>query len=255
MNVLERKIRHAVDEGRTALIPFLTANFPDKSRFWPNLMELDESGADIIEIGVPFSDPVADGPVVEEASRRALADGVTLRGIMKELLERKGFFKAGLVLMGYLNPFLQYGLEKLADDAAAACVNGFIIPDVPFEEAAPLRDVFRRRGIALIPLVGLNTGEERMRLYAAESEGYVYVVSVMGTTGERNTFAPQVADTLRRARAVFSLPLALGFGLRESSQLENFPRDARPDAVVFGSALLSHLDSGGSAAEFMRRWR
>ena len=254
MNILEQKIRCAKEEWRLALIPFLTAGFPDKSRFWPNLMELDENGADIIEIGVPFSDPVADGPVVEDASRRALADGVTLRGIMKELLERRGFVKAGLVLMGYVNPFLQYGFEKLADEAATAGVNGFIIPDMPFEESALLRDVLRKRGLALIPLVGPNTDTERMRLYAAESEGYVYVVSVMGTTGERNALMPQVADTLQRARAVFSLPLALGFGLREPSQLEGFPDDTRPDAVVFGSALLTHLNSGGSAAEFLQRW-
>jgi tryptophan synthase alpha chain len=255
MNMLERKIRHAAKDGRPALIPFLTAGFPDKGRFWPSLVELDEGGAAVIEIGVPFSDPVADGPVVEEASRRALADGVTLRGIIRELLERKGLLRAGLVLMGYVNPFLQYGFEKLADDAAAAGVNGFIIPDMPFEESALLRGTLRKRGIVLIPLVGPNTDEGRMRLYAAGSEGYVYVVSVMGTTGARNTLAPQIAGVMRRARAVFSLPLALGFGLREPSQLESFPEDARPDAVVFGSALLTHLDSGGSAAEFLRRWR
>jgi tryptophan synthase alpha chain len=255
MNILEQKIRRAAEGGRPALIPFLTAGFPDRSRFWPNLVELDEGGAAVIEIGVPFSDPVADGPVVEDASRRALADGVTLRGIMGELLERKGLLRAGLVLMGYLNPFLQYGFEQLADDAAAAGVNGFIIPDVPFEESAPLRGIFRKRGIALISLVGPNTDEGRMRLYAAESEGYVYVVSVMGTTGEREALTPRAAGVLRRARAVFSLPLALGFGLRDPSQLENFPEDARPDAVVFGSALLSHLDSGGSAEEFLRRWK
>ncbi|MDR1777145.1 MAG: tryptophan synthase subunit alpha [Desulfovibrio sp.] len=255
MNTLERKIRRVGDEGRAALIPFLTAGFPDQSRFWPSIMELDEHGADIIEIGVPFSDPVADGPVVEDASRRVLADGVNLRGIMKELLERKGLLQSGVVLMGYLNPFLRYGFEKLADDAAAAGVHGFIIPDMPFEESAAFRDTLKQRDIALIPLVGPNTSEDRMRLYAAESEGYVYVVSVMGTTGERGAFDPRVADTLRRARSVFSLPVALGFGLSEPAQLEQFPADARPDAVVFGSALLRHLDAGKSAAEFLRRWR
>lgn len=164
-------------------------------------MELDENGADIIEIGVPFSDPVADGPVVEAASRRALSDGVNLRGILRELMERKGLIKSGVVLMGYLNPFLQYGLENLARDAEKGGVHGFIVPDLPFEESGPMRAALKERGIALIPLVGPNTGVERMLLYAAESEGYVYVVSVMGITGERADLAPQVAATMAVAPA------------------------------------------------------
>ncbi|MDR0816730.1 MAG: tryptophan synthase subunit alpha [Desulfovibrio sp.] len=255
MNTLEEKIRSAAAAGRTALIPFLTAGFPDKTRFWPTIMELDDNGADIIEIGVPFSDPVADGPVVAAASQRALSDGVHLRGILAEMKERKGLVRAGVVLMGYLNPFLQYGFEKLAVDAAAAGVHGFIIPDMPFEESVSLRAALKKQGIALIALVGPNTGEKRMRLYAGENEGYAYVVSVMGTTGERTALAPQIAAVIRRARSVFSVPLALGFGLREPSQLAMLPHDAQPDAVVFGSALLTHLDSGKSAAAFLNRWR
>lgn len=255
MHLLEEKIRTAMAAGRPALIPFLTAGFPDRSLFWPALMELDEHGADIIEIGVPFSDPVADGPVVEAASRRALSEGVTLRELMKELIQRKGLLRAGVVLMGYLNPFLQYGLEKLACDAHAAGVHGLIVPDLPYEESAPLRKALGKYDIALIPLVGPNTSEERMALYAAEGQGYAYVVSVMGITGERASLAPQVEATMRRARKVFSLPLALGFGLREPAQLEQLPDAARPDAVVFGSALLRHLDAGKSAAEFLARWK
>ena len=255
MNTLEEKIRSAVATGRTALIPFLTAGFPDKTRFWPTIMELDDNGADIIEIGVPFSDPVADGHVVAEASQRALSDGVHLRGILAEMKERKGLIKAGVVLMGYLNHFLQYGFEKLAVDAAAAGVHGVIIPDMPFEESVSLRAALKNQGIALIALIGPNTGEKRMRLYAGENDGYVYVVSVMGTTGERTALAPQIASVMRRARSVFSVPLALGFGLREPSRLTMLPHDARPDAVVFGSALLTHLDAGKSAAAFLNRWR
>lgn len=254
MNLLEEKIRKAKAAGRPALIPFLTAGFPDRTTFWPTLMELDENGADIIEIGIPFSDPVADGPVVEAASRRALSDGVNLRQVLAELMERKGLIKAGVVLMGYLNPFLQYGFENLARDAALGGVHGLIVPDLPHEESAPLRAALKKEGIALIPLVGPNTSKERMALYAAESEGYVYVVSVMGITGERRELAPLVAVTMRRAREVFSLPLALGFGLREPAQLEELSPDARPDAVVFGSALLTHLDAGESAADFLARW-
>lgn len=255
MHILEEKIRAAREAGRTALIPFVTAGFPDEGSFWPAVRELDEGGADIIEIGIPFSDPVADGPVVEEASRRVLSDGMSLARLLSELEERKDFFHCGMVLMGYYNPIMQYGPEKFAVDAARAGVHGVIVPDLPYEEAGELRALLATRGIALIALVGPNTDEERMRRYAEVSLGYVYVVSTMGTTGQRSLLVPQVAATMRRARSVFSLPLALGFGLSEPAQIEDLPPDARPDAAVFGSALLRHLDEGGSAADFIARWK
>ena len=254
MHILEEKIRAAKNEGRLALIPFVTAGFPSRERFWDIICELDEAGADVIEIGVPFSDPVADGPVVEAASIRALESGVTLRGIMDELQAHRGEIKAGLVLMGYMNPFLQYGLERLAKDAARAGVHGFIVPDLPFDEAEYMRDILREQGLALIALVGPNTSEERMKLYADVSEGYVYVVSVMGTTGERGQLPPEVPQVLERARKVFSLPVALGFGLKRPEQLEELPEGERPDAAVFGSSLLRHLDAGGTARSFMEMW-
>lgn len=254
MHILEQKIRAAMDEGRYAVIPFLTAGYPDEDTFWTAMGEMDRCGADVIEIGVPFSDPVADGPVVENASRQVLADGVTLKQIIEGLQLRKGFVKAGLVLMGYMNPFLQYDFEKLARDAADAGVSGMIIPDLPIDEARPYREILARHGIALIALVGPNTSEERMKLYAEVSEGYIYVVSVMGVTGARATVAPMVTSTMQRARKCFKLPLALGFGLSRPEQLDVLPADARPDAAVFGSALLTHLKEGHPASEFMEHW-
>lgn len=254
MHPLEEKIRLANKAGRAALIPFLTAGFPDRQRFWQALEELDEGGADILEIGVPFSDPVADGPVIEEASRRVLAEGVNLGMLLEELKRRKGNFKAGLVLMGYFNPFLQYGLERLAKDASAAGVHGLIVPDLPYEEAGTLRRAMEKEDIALIPLVGPNTSKERMALYARNAQGYVYVVSVMGITGERKKLAGGVARTLDMAREVFSVPTALGFGLKEPKQLEELPKSSRPQAAVFGSALLRHLEEGKSASDFLKKW-
>ena len=254
MHILEEKVRAAVKEGRQALVPFLTACYPDEDTFWQSLAELDENGADVIEIGVPFSDPVADGPVVESASRQVLSDGATLKHILEGLKLRQGIFQAGLVLMGYLNPFMQYGFEKLAQDAHDAGVHGMIIPDLPYDEAGELRSILAAKGIALIALVGPNTSEERMKLYADVSEGYVYVVSVMGVTGARAEVAPMVASTMERARKCFSLPLAMGFGLSIPEQLEVLPKEARPDAVVFGSALLTHIKEGHPVAEFMERW-
>lgn len=258
MHILEKRIRQAGEAGRQALIPFVTAGFPTPDRFEAVLDDLDANGADIIEIGVPFSDPVADGPVVEAASVRALADGISLAHILALLNDRAAAGRhprAGLVLMGYVNPFLQYGVERFAAEAARAGVAGCIVPDLPLEEAELFRTPLERQGIALIPLVASNTSLERMREYAAVSQGYVYVVSVLGVTGERQGLPPQVTDTLRRARQAFRLPVALGFGLREPAQLAGLPPEARPDAVIFGSSLLRHLDAGGSVKSFMDVWR
>lgn len=254
ISLLEQKIRHAQQCGRPALIPFVTAGFPTPGAFWDIVRQLDDAGADVIEIGVPFSDPVADGPVVEAASRRALEQGVTLGWIMEGLRKHAGSVRAGIVLMGYFNPFLQYGLERFAREAAAAKVSGCIVPDLPLEESAFFRCALHAQGVDLIALVGQNTSEERMRAYAAVSRGYVYVASVLGTTGARDALPPQTGEALRRARRAFDLPLALGFGLRSPAQVEALPCDVRPEALVFGSALLQHIDAGGEAASFLRAW-
>lgn len=236
------------------LIPFMTAGFPTIEAFWKNLKELDENGADIIEIGVPFSDPVADGPVIEAASLKALENGVTLELILEGLRQRKGQFKAKLVLMGYLNPFLQYGFERLAKESKEIGIYGFIIPDLPLDEDEPYRTALSAQGIHLIALVAPNTSLERMQAYAKVATGYVYVISVLGITGVRAEFPPDLSDTLRRARQAFHIPLALGFGFSAPEQLDALPKEDRPDAIIFGSALVRHVEAGKSVAEFMRRW-
>ncbi|MEI7948297.1 MAG: tryptophan synthase subunit alpha [bacterium] len=236
------------------LIPFMTAGFPTVEAFWKNIKELDENSADIIEIGVPFSDPVADGPVIEAASMKALENGVTLESILEGLRQRKGQFKAKLVLMGYLNPFLQYGFERLAKEAKEVGVYGFIIPDLPLDEDAPFRKQLSACGIHLIALVAPNTSLERMKAYAEVATGYVYVISVLGITGVRSEFPPDLSDTLHRARQAFRIPLALGFGFSSPEQLDAIPVADRPDAIIFGSALVRHVESGQPVADFMRRW-
>ncbi|MDR2076989.1 MAG: tryptophan synthase subunit alpha [Desulfovibrio sp.] len=250
---LTERIAAANAGGRIGLIPFVTAGYPGREAFWEILEELDRTGADILEIGVPFSDPVADGPVVEAASQIALANGTTLSGILRGLAERRGRYAAPLVLMGYYNPFLQRGLRAFAAEAGAAGVAGCIVPDLPLEESGPLREALETEGIALIPLVGLNTGAERMAAYARSARGYAYLVSVLGVTGERGGFPPELTAALDRAQKAFSVPLALGFGLSRPEQLEDLP--ARPQAVVFGSALLTHIQSGRKASDFLARWR
>lgn len=250
---LEQAIREANRAGRKALIPFLPAGYPDKDRFWKEIEALDKGGADIIEIGVPFSDPVADGPVVERASLQCLDAGVNLGWILGELKNRRGRIKAGLVLMGYYNPFYKYGLDRLAADAAEAGVSGFIVPDLPKEESEAMAKALEAEGLDLIPLVGLNTSPERMAMYAADARGFAYFVSVLGTTGERASLPEEIKAKLAQARQAFTVPLALGFGISKPEQLTTFGDSI--DAVVFGSSLIKHIDEGGDAAGFMARWK
>lgn len=252
-SILTTRIMEALGAGRKALIPFLPGGFPDKARFFDELEALDAGGADIIEIGVPFSDPVADGPVVEKASLSCLLDGTCLSWILGELARRKGRYRAGLVLMGYYNPFYQYGLENLAEDAVEAGVSGFVVPDLPLEESGPMRKACEKHGLDLVPLVGLNTSEERLAAYAATARGYVYFVSVLGTTGMRDSLPTEIKDRLTVVRKLFTVPVALGFGIKSPKQLTAF--GDLIDGVVFGSALIAHIEAGGTAAEFMERWR
>ena len=268
-------IRNNQKHNRLTKVPFLSAGFPSRDGFWKNITELSENGADIIEIGVPFSDPIADGPVVAAASQTGLENGGSLDYIFDGLAEHRSRLKCGLVLMGYVNPFIQFGwdeagraagggtvqnvmaesLKILAAKAAARGVDGLVVPDLPLEESGPWLEALKQAGVDLIPLVGPNTGLEKMKLYAASGlSGYVYVVSVMGTTGVRSCLPPEVGTTLLRARQAFDLPLALGFGLSSPDQLKDLAPQARPEAAVFGSALIRHLVSGGTVRDFMEPW-
>ncbi len=252
---MENAIRQANAAGRKAVIPYITAGFPNTGRFWYELKEIDAAGADIIEVGIPFSDPVADGPVIERASHDAIAQGVSLKWVLDGLKERAGQYKAKIVLMGYLNPFMQYGFELLAADAAAAGVSAFIIPDLPLEESAEVREALDAQGIALITLVGPNTSLERMQQYAPYTRGFVYVVSVMGTTGHNDQDIDEVTATMRRARKAFGdTPLSIGFGLSVPEQLNSLPEDAQPNAAVLGTSLLLHIESGKPVADFLAPW-
>lgn len=253
MSILTQRIRAANQAGRKAVIPFLPAGFPDQGRFWDELKALDDGGADVIEIGVPFSDPVADGPVVEQASLECLERGVTLSWLLGELAARKGSYKAGLVLMGYYNPFLQYGLDKLAADCAAAGVAGLIVPDLPLEEMGPLEKALAGSGVEIIRLVGLNTPEDRLASYAKSAKGFVYFVSVLGTTGVRESLPTEVLEKLAQVRPHFDVPIALGFGISRPEQVEPF--GDLVDAVVIGSALIRSIREGKSGSGFMQGWR
>jgi tryptophan synthase alpha chain len=249
---LQQRFRDAAARGRKTLIPFLPAGFPDKRKFWEEIESLDRAGADIIEIGVPFSDPVADGPVVEEASKLALENGATLEWILEELRDRRPRFQAEIALMGYVNPFMQHGWPRLAEEASDCGVCGLIVPDLPLEESEETEALLAEKGIGLVRLIGLNTPLERMRIYARRASGFVYFVSVLGTTGARSAFPPVLAQRLKEARGIFPQPLALGFGVASPEQLP--PVGESIDGVVFGSALIRHVQEGRPAGEFLAAW-
>ena len=253
MNPMQIKIQEANEQGKVGLIPFLPAGYPDRNRFWKELEELDKAGASVIEIGMPFSDPVADGPVVEKASLMCLEDGINLDWIFAGLKERKGQFNAALLLMGYLNPVYQYGVERFGADCEEAGVSGLIIADMPHEESQFVKDAIEPHGVTLVPLVGLNTSKERMKLYADGASGFCYFVSVLGTTGQREALPGRIREKLTEAKEVFDIPIALGFGIKHPDQLTEFK--GLMDAAVFGSALISHINEGGTSDEFMEPWK
>ena len=254
-SLLTTNIRKANEAGKLGLVAFIPGGFPDKEQFRKEMIELTNSGADVIEVGMPFSDPVADGPVVERASLKCLDDGINLKWIMATLadMRTKGELDGpALVLMGYYNPIMQYGFENFAADAAKAGVSGIIIADIPIEECGEMKTALTAHNISLIPLVGMNTSKKRMELYAKEATGFVYFVSVLGTTGGTVTLPEEIKDKLKTTAEVFDIPIALGFGLKHPDQLIDLK--GLVNAAVFGSALIEHIEQGKGSADFMTRW-
>lgn len=233
-------IRAANTGGQPALVAYLTAGFPSAAKFREHLRAV-AAGADVVEIGVPFTDPMADGVTIQRASESALHQGVSLKWILAELgaMQRPA---APLVLMSYLNPLLQYGYERLAVDAAHVGVCGFIVPDLPFDEGAELRAALAASGVALIQMVTPVTRPERMAQVCAASQGFVYAVTMTGTTGRSVSVPPDVLEYLARVRAVSSVPVCAGFGIRSREQVEKLR--GHIEGVVVGSALVEVLERG-----------
>ncbi|MGH2562805.1 MAG: tryptophan synthase subunit alpha [Thermomicrobiales bacterium] len=229
-------------EGRIALLPFVTGGYPTMARCEQLFPAMAEGGADVIEIGIPFSDPLADGATVQRASQVALANGTTLADCFALVRRvRAAGVTVPLVFMGYTNPFYQYGIERLAQDAAEAEVDGFIVPDLPVEESDEWVEAFRRHGRDLIFLVAPTSTDARIAAVATRASGFVYCVSLKGVTGARDTLAEGLADYIARVRAQTDLPLAIGFGISRPEHVA----EIRPltDGVIVASALINHLDT------------
>jgi tryptophan synthase alpha chain len=226
--------------GRGALIPFLEAFDPDPATSQQILDGMPAAGADLIEIGMPFTDPMADGPTIQAAAQRGLRAGVTTAGIIAMVRAfRRHDTATPIVLMGYLNPILSYGTERFCDDAAAAGADGLIIVDLPTEEADLLLPHATRNGLDFIRLVAPTTDDARLPVVLAASSGFVYYVSITGITGTRTASADELAAAIPRLRAATDLPIAIGFGVRSPAQAEAAVRAA--DAAVVASSLIDLL--------------
>ncbi len=234
-------------EGRAALIPFVEAFDPDRATSLALLSGMAANGADIIEIGVPFTDPMADGPTIQAAGRRALLAGATLKGVLGLVREfRAGNDRTPIVLMGYLNPILSYGVENFARDAAEAGVDGLIVVDLPTEECDLLLPAAGANGLDVIRLIAPTTSDERLPKVLAGSSGFVYYVSITGITGTRTATAEDLARDIPRIRRATSLPIAVGFGVRTPDQAATVARFA--DAAIVASALIEKLCCSNIAA-------
>lgn len=243
-------IRAANKKG-TAIVAFLTAGYPSAEKFREHLTAV-ATASDVVEIGVPFTDPMADGVTIQRSSEAALKQGVSLRWILAELgaMQRPA---TPLVLMSYLNPLLAYGLEALARDAAAAGVSGFIVPDLPFDEGEDFRKALSATGLALIQMVTPVTTPKRLAQVAAASQGFLYAVTMTGTTGKSAQLPPEAAEYLQRARAAATVPVCAGFGIRSREQVETLAPLA--DGVIVGSALVEVLERGDDPAAWLRALR
>ncbi len=239
-------------DGAPALVAFVTAGYPELTRFLPLLQEIGEA-ADAVEIGVPFTDPMADGVTVQRASTAALQNGVSLTWIFDQLASRDFELPAPVLLMSYLNPLLAFGFGRLAKRALETGVSGFIVPDLPFEESAPLKRELDAKGLALVQLVTPATPAERLVNLCAASEGFVYAVTRTGITGGSQSLPGDIASYLATVKRASELPVCAGFGVREQAQVRLIAEHA--DGVIVGSALLEALEAGQSPGSFLAALR
>ncbi len=248
------KLREA---AQPALAPFITTGFPDIPTSESLARVLLESGGDMLEIGVPFSDPLADGPTVQMTSYRALQNGVTVSRCIQTVKNlRDGGVDSPLILMGYYNPFLRYGLQRFLDDSAAAGVDGMIVPDLPTEEAAQLSEMAATRGIHLIPLLAPTSSDERIRDACQSAGGFIYCVNFIGVTGARSSASQSTPALVERIRRYTDLPILVGFGVSRREHFEEIATYA--DGAILASALIDAVERApddrklDTARDFMR---
>jgi tryptophan synthase alpha chain len=234
------------DRAECALIPFITAGDPDLATTAKALRILAESGADLIELGVPYSDPLADGPVIQAAATRALRRGVKLEDVLAVVKEVSGDIQAPIILFTYYNPIYYRGVAAFLEQIVAAGVQGLVIPDLPLEESETFLQAATQKGVEVILLVAPNSSPERIQAIAKKSQGFIYLVSVTGVTGMRGEVQSRVQDLLANLRSVTDKPIGVGFGIAEPKQALQV-KEWGADAVIVGSAFVKRLAEGTPA--------
>jgi tryptophan synthase alpha chain len=237
--------------GSPGLVTYVTAGDPDLRRTEGIIAALDRAGADVLEVGVPFSDPLADGPVIQRATERALAAGTTLSQVLDLVARMRSSVKAPIVIFSYANPILRLGAERVADRAREAGVDGVLVLDLPVEEADEFRNMLTVRGIDTILLLSPTTTDTRLRRAAALGSGFLYAISRLGVTGARDRIADGAQEMVDRIRRVSDLPVALGFGISRPEHVREVGQWA--DAAVVGSALVNVIAEAGASADLNRR--
>jgi tryptophan synthase alpha chain len=246
---LSEVFRNAKREKRVVFIPYVTAGDPSLERSIEIVRALARAGAGVIELGVPFSDPIADGPTNQRAAERSLRAGTTLSGVLAAVEVIRQNLEIPIVLFTYANPVLRYGIEAFAEDAAIAGVDGVLFTDVPAEEMAPFEEQISARDIDLIMLVTPTSTRQRMKAAARFGGGFLYLVSRTGVTGARQELDGGLADTIRMARKASRLPVAVGFGISTPEQVATVAEKA--DGVVVGSAIVSRIGAMGDCDEMI----
>ncbi len=247
--LIEDRVTNPKQKG-PAIVPFITAGYPNKNDFL-NLVQALADCSDVIEIGVPFSDPMADGVTIQRSSHAAIESGVRLRWILNQLNTIN--IDTPIILMSYLNPLFVYGYAQLAQDSIDAGVDGFIVPDLPIEEGEELRETMKLAGLAMIQLVTPATPEDRIRKIAEKSSGFLYAVTMKGVTGESGGLPKEVTSYLEAVKALTTIPVCAGFGVRSSSDVALL--EPLVDGVIVGSALVEAIEDQVSPVDFLTSLR
>jgi tryptophan synthase alpha chain len=246
MTSVSDRFKSLGEHSQCALIPFITAGDPDLKTTAQALRVLDQSGADLIELGVPYSDPLADGPTIQAAATRALQRGVRLDDVLEMVKDVSPDLKAPLILFAYYNPILNRGIESFLKQIAGAGVQGLVVPDLPLEEAESLLKPAAEIGIEVVLLVAPTSPKERIEAIAHQSQGFIYLVSVTGVTGMRTQLESRVQDILQQMRTVTDKPIGVGFGISQPEQAKQV-KNWGADAVIVGSAFVKRLADGTPA--------
>jgi len=257
-DAIEQKFRELGNRAEGVIVAYLMGHDPDPKAFMANAASLIEGGADILEVGIPFSDPVADGPVIQAAGTRALSAGATPRKILDTIGQLWSQFAIPFVVLTYYNPILAMGMEQFMRNASDNGVNGIVVPDLPVEEGDKFRDIALEHNVDSIYLVAPNTSEKRLLSILEKSTGFVYLVSLYGVTGPRDTLSPQALETVKKVKSIAKgrIPVSAGFGISQPQQVSALLR-AGADGAIIGSVLVrtvaEHLNDPGEAPYYLKK--